>query len=320
VASQDYRNDIVVSEERIAKVAETYRGIRNTLRYQLSNLYDFDPAKHSVADDKLTGLDRWILSKFSVLEKEIIAAYDAYEFHVVYQKISQFIAVELSSIYHDVVKDRLYTDAANSPRRRSTQTALHRIVTGLCKMLAPILAFTADEAWEFLAEKLQLPNYVHFSDWEETEFMLSESELKQWAAMLKFRDLVLGELEKARQLKKIGKALEAKVVCFVESASCELASKIKNDLRELLNVSELEIQVAQSGLAQSGARFIFHKGTPIEAAGDVVDDEGILITRADGEKCERCWHWKLDLGSNPEHPTICRRCFEAVNFKTESEV
>ena len=111
VASQDYRNDIVVSDERINKVSETYRGIRNTLRYQLSNLYDFDPAKHSVADDKLTGLDRWILSEFSKLETEVIEAYDKYEFHVVYQKVSQFVAVELSAIYHDVVKDRLYTDA-----------------------------------------------------------------------------------------------------------------------------------------------------------------------------------------------------------------
>ena len=111
VASQDFRNDIIVSEERINKVGETYRGIRNALRYQLSNLYDFDPAKHAVPDDKLTGLDRWILGEFSKLEQEVIAAYDDYEFHVVYQKISQFIAVELSSIYHDVIKDRLYTDA-----------------------------------------------------------------------------------------------------------------------------------------------------------------------------------------------------------------
>ena len=109
VASQDYRNDIVVSEERIAKVGETYRGIRNALRYQLSNLYDFDPAKHAVRDDKLTGLDRWILGEFSKLEQEVLKAYDDYEFHVVYQKVSQFIAVELSSIYHDIVKDRLYT-------------------------------------------------------------------------------------------------------------------------------------------------------------------------------------------------------------------
>ncbi|MGH7994559.1 MAG: class I tRNA ligase family protein, partial [Limisphaerales bacterium] len=133
VSSQDFRNDIIVSEERIAKVAETYRVIRNALRYQLSNLYNFDPAKHSVSDDKLTGLDRWILGEFSRLEQEVIKAYDEYEFHVVYQKVSQFIAVELSSIYHDVIKDRLYTDPANSHRRRSTQTTLHRLVTGLCQ-------------------------------------------------------------------------------------------------------------------------------------------------------------------------------------------
>ncbi|MGH7977148.1 MAG: isoleucine--tRNA ligase, partial [Limisphaerales bacterium] len=125
VASQDFRNDIVVSEERVNKVGETYRAIRNAMRYQLSNLYDFDPASHFVADNDLTGLDRWVLGEFSKLEKEVIEAYDKFEFHVVYQKVSQFIAVELSSIYHDVIKDRLYTDAANSHRRRSTQTALH---------------------------------------------------------------------------------------------------------------------------------------------------------------------------------------------------
>ena len=141
VASQDFRNDIVVSEERVNKVGETYRAIRNALRYQLSNLYDFDPARHAVPEDQLTGLDRWILGEFSKLETEVIAAYDDYEFHVVYQKLSQFIAVELSSIYHDVIKDRLYTDPANSRRRRSTQTALHRLVTGLCQLLSPILVF-----------------------------------------------------------------------------------------------------------------------------------------------------------------------------------
>src|SRR5262249_20973601 len=142
-----------VSEERVNKVGETYRVIRNALRYQLSNLYDFDPTKHTVPDDKLTGLDRWILGEFSKLETEVLKAYDAYDFHVVYQRLSQFAAVELSAIYHDVVKDRLYTDAANSPRRRSTQTALYRLVTGLCQMLSPILAFTADEAWEFVPGK-----------------------------------------------------------------------------------------------------------------------------------------------------------------------
>ena len=170
VASQDYRNDIVVSEERIGKVGETYRVIRNALRYQLSNLYDFDPVKHSVTDDQLTGLDRWILGEFSKLEAEVLAAYDQYEFHVVYQKLSQFIAVELSSVYHDVIKDRLYTDAANSHRRRSTQTALHRLVTGLCQMLAPILAFTADEAWEFVPGKPT--GSVHEANWKSQAIFL----------------------------------------------------------------------------------------------------------------------------------------------------
>src|SRR5438552_9730062 len=163
VASQDFRNDISVSEERINTVAETYRVIRNALRYQLSNLYDFDPAEHTVPDEQLTGLDRWVLSEFAKLQAAVIRVYDAYEFHVVYQKTSQFAAVELSAIYHDVVKDRLYTDPAKSHRRRSTQTAIYRLVTGLCKLLAPILSFTADEAWEFIPGAA---GSVHEAAWE----------------------------------------------------------------------------------------------------------------------------------------------------------
>src|ERR1017187_5863596 len=186
VASQDYRNDIVVSEERIAKVGETYRVLRNALRYPLSNLYDFDPAKHAVPDDQLTGLDRWILDEFSRLGQEVITAYDKYEFHVVYQKISQFVAVELSSIYHDVVKDRLYTDLADSPRRRSTQTALHRMVVNLCQMLAPILAFTADEAWEYVPGKTV--DSVHRLTWQPVGLVWPEAEQKLWVRLLVVRD------------------------------------------------------------------------------------------------------------------------------------
>src|SRR5215469_16775419 len=184
VASQDFRNDIVVSEERVNKVGETYRAIRNALRYQLSNLYDFDPAKHAVPDDKLTGLDRWILAEFSRLMNEVIEVYDKYEFHVVYQKVSQFIAVELSAIYHDVIKDRLYTDAANSHRRRSTQTVLHRLVTGLSQMLAPILVFTADEAWEFVPGG---KGSVHQGDLTQIGFALSADEIKKWEWLKRWR-------------------------------------------------------------------------------------------------------------------------------------
>ena len=285
VASQDYRSDIVVSEERINKVGETYRGIRNALRYQLSNLYDFDPAKHSVPDEKLTGLDRWILGEFSKLEAEVLTAYDQYEFHVVYQKISQFIAVELSSVYHDVIKDRLYTDAANSPRRRSTQTALHRLVTGLCQMLAPILAFTADEAWEFVPGRNV--NSVHQSVWTETPF---EDETIWREIYFPIREeQILPKLEKGRQEKLIGKSLDAKLIWAVEPESF---NAIKNDFeswREIFNVSQLELQKVADAKNSS-----------------------VTVVRADGQKCERCWHWETDIGQNTEHPTICGRCVEAV--------
>ena len=287
VASQDYRNDIVVSEERIAKVGETYRGIRNALRYQLSNLYDFDPAKHAVADDKLTGLDRWILGEFSKLEQEVFKAYDDYEFHVVYQKVSQFIAVELSSIYHDVIKDRLYTDPANSHRRRSTQTTLHRLVTGLCQMLAPILAFTADEAWEFVPGKPT--GSVHEVNWKQLNFAFIKGEQLTWGLLLSLRNFVLPELEKARQAKSIGKALEAKVsLSGANAAVINTNEEAAKALRELVNVSQLEL------------------------VGKVGEPDKVSASKADGQKCERCWHWETDVGLNPEHPTICGRCVEAV--------
>jgi len=286
VASQDFRNDIVVSEERINKVSETYRAIRNALRYQLSNLYDFDPAKHAVADDKLTGLDRWVLGEFSKIKKEVVEAYDKFEFHVVYQKVSQFIAVELSAIYHDVIKDRLYTDPANSHRRRSTQTALHRLLTGLCQMLAPVLAFTADEAWEFVPGRKD--GSIHVASWAPSSFGVSETEMANWKNFFLLRAQALPELEAARQNKLIGKSLEAKATLRVGDEFAA-ALKAQEDLRELLNVSKLFIEL-----------------TP--APGKTHCE----VTHADGQKCERCWRWEPDVGVSPEHPTICGRCVEAV--------
>ncbi len=286
VASQDYRNDIIVSEKRIDKVGETYRIIRNALRYQLSNLYDFDPAKDSVPDEQLTPLDRWILDVFSTLEKQVIEAYEQYEFHVVYQKVSQFIAVELSAIYHDVVKDRLYTDAANSPRRRSTQTALHRMVVSLCKMLSPILAFTADEAWEFVPGRTV--GSVHQLTWQPIGFAMSATERSTWTALLELREMALPVLETARQAKEIGKALEARLTVSGTSSALELACAHLETLRELLNVSQLELQ-------PEGAAELEFK-----------------VDKAAGEKCERCWHWETDVGSNAAHRTICGRCVNAV--------
>jgi isoleucyl-tRNA synthetase len=292
VASQDYRNDIVVSEERLKKVSETYRGIRNALRYQLSNLYDFHPSHNAVADKDLTGLDRWILNEFAKLERDVLAAYDKYEFHVVYQRVSQFVSVELSSQYHDLVKDRLYTDPANSPRRRSTQTALCHLVTGLSRLLAPIIVFTADEAWEFVPG---MGESVHLEEFVASRVTLSAEAESEWANLFGIRQKVLSELEAARQQKLIGKALDAKVVLNVAGDTARfLKAKPSHSevLRELLNVSQFEINVI----------------------GDVPQGDilGFNIGRADGTKCERCWHFETDVGRDAAHPTICARCVEAV--------
>jgi isoleucyl-tRNA synthetase len=306
VSSQDFRNDIIVSEERIAKVAETYRVIRNALRYQLSNLYDFDPAKHSMPDNKLTGLDRWILGEFSKLEQEVIKAYDAYEFHVVYQKVSQFIAVELSAIYHDVIKDRLYTDPANSLRRRSTQTTLFGLVTRLCQMLAPILAFTADEVWEFVPGRTE--GSVHECEFGPSSFSITESEQIIWNSLFNIREVSMIELEKARQAKRIGKALDAKLVWAGTTPELVEAAKNSELLRELLNVSQLVINSNSADLPinEDVAKKISHLPHTLYEGG------GVAAIPADGQKCERCWHWETDVGSNPEHPTICGRCVAAV--------
>jgi isoleucyl-tRNA synthetase len=239
-----------------------------------------------VPDDQLTGLDRWMLNEFSQLVQEVIAAYDQYEFHVVYHKVSQFVAVELSAIYHDVVKDRLYTDPANSPRRRSTQTALHRMVVNLCQMLAPILAFTADEAWEFVPGKTV--DSAHRLTWQPVGLEWPEAERTTWKHLFELRELALPELEKARQAKAIGKALEAKLTFAGSGLALTEANAHLDSLRELLNVSQLEIKLAGEAVIT------------------------VSVSKAAGQKCERCWHWETDVGSHAEHPTICARCVKAV--------
>ena len=292
VASQDYRNDIVVSEKRIEKVGETYRILRNALRYQLSNLYDFDPTKHTVPDAQLTGLDRWILGEFAKLEAAVLPAYEAYEFHTVYQKLSQFAAVELSAIYHDAVKDRLYTDPANSPRRRSTQTALHRMVTQLCEMLSPILVFTTDEAWEFVPGRPANAPFVHLATWSPTTLSRSEAEQAAWTRLFEIRERVLPHLEKERQAKTIGKALDARVTLAGSHPMLIDGQAHGEALRELLNVSQLQVHVEPPN-------------------GELTVN--VTVAKAAGQKCERCWHWEEDVGEVSEHPTICGRCVEAVS-------
>jgi isoleucyl-tRNA synthetase len=243
-----------------------------------------------VPEEKLTGLDRWILDEFAKLSREVAAAYDSFEFHVVYQRITQFAAVELSAIYHDVVKDRLYTDPANSERRRSTQTALYRMVGDLCKMLCPVLSFTTDEAWDFLPCKTE--ESVLLATWNPTSFDRPEAEREVWKRIFHLRQLGLAELEKARQAKVIGKALEAKVRISGNAGVMTAGKPTFDPLRELLNVSQLEIDQQGGGAAP--------------------EDVTVTVAKADGEKCERCWHWETDVGQTMKHPTLCARCVRAI--------
>jgi isoleucyl-tRNA synthetase len=210
-------------------------------------------------------------------------AYYNYEFHIVYQRISQFVAVELSSKYHDWVKDWLYTDPAHSHRRRSIQTTLYRLVTGLCQMLSPILAFTTDEAWEFVPG---VSGSVHGSEWKRKGLLLAPDEIGKWDWLNLWREILLPELEKERQAKRIGKALEAKVEIVIPKVQNQCSDK--ELLRALLSVSHLKVSVGET--------------------------VSFVVSKAEGQKCERCWHWETDIGPefHPNHPTICGRCVEAV--------
>jgi isoleucyl-tRNA synthetase len=285
IASQDFRNDITVSNERIKKVAETYRSLRNALRYQLSNLYDFDPATDAVPDADLTGLDRWMLDQFAAVVRDVTAAYERFEYHVVYQRISQFVSVELSAIYHDCIKDRLYAEAANAPSRRAAQTTLHRLCAALTRMLAPICVFTAEEAWGFLPGKKA--DSVHLADWPDENFEMPAKEKSVWQTLFAHREPALAELEKARQEKQIGKALEARVT--ITAADLTTASAHAETLRELINISQLELAEDKSAEVPT-----------------------YTVTKALGKKCTRCWRWEETVGQHETHPEICGRCVKAV--------
>lgn len=306
VSSQDFRNDIKVDEKRIAKVGESYRGIRNALRYQLSNLYDFDPAVDSVPFEEMTSLDRWILSRMSILYREVCEMYEACEFHAVYQKLSQFCVVELSAYYHDMVKDRLYSEAAGSPRRRSSQTALYYLVKRYSQLLSPILVFTSDEAWGHIPGHHPENDCIHLTTFEEGhDYRISEQEENDWQVLFEIRDEVLGVLEEARKAKIIGKSLEALVVLALASEKREVVDRNLDTFVEILNISRLHLveEGTASPVSIDGVEVAFSGESTI--AVKHLQDLG-------ASKCNRCWHWETSVGDNTDHPELCHRCLEAI--------
>jgi isoleucyl-tRNA synthetase len=292
VASVDFREDVVASENLMQRVAETYRKLRNTFRFLLSNLNGFEPEKHAVPWEQMPPLDRYMLTRTRELTEKILGWYEEFEFHRVYHALNEFAVAELSKLYIDAVKDRIYTFAPENTARRSAQTVLWKIAEALVRLVAPLISFTAEEVWEYMpAMKNRLPS-VHLELFPKPESLAATIDadlMSDWATLLMVRDEALKSLEEARNEKKIGKALDARLVLEVPGDMAALLERYGGSLKELLNVSQVEVRTGASS-------------------------QVIATTlMADGKKCERCWNYSVHVGEDWRWPTVCERCSAALN-------
>ncbi len=301
VASSDYRNELAISDEIFKRVADAYRRIRNTARFLLSNLFDFDPSQHLVKTEKLLALDQWAVLKTAQLQDEIIEAYKSFQFHVIYQKLHNFCAVELGGFYLDIIKDRQYTTQKDSLARRSCQTAMFHIVMAMTRWLAPILSFTAEEIWQHLPENSHMDNpegkdSVFFNEWyQHPEFKAVfslESNMNQyhWDWIIALREAVNKELEIQRTAGKIGSSLAADLILTVNETTREKLNAFGKELRFIFMTSGVTIKDANAGS----------------------QEYSIEVQASPNEKCIRCWHRCEDIGNFAEDPELCGRCVENV--------
>ncbi|ADO08297.1 isoleucyl-tRNA synthetase [Pantoea vagans C9-1] len=300
VASTDYSGEMAVSDEILKRSADAYRRIRNTARFLLANLSGFNPATDLVKPEEMVVVDRWAVGRAQAAQADIVASYENYDFHEVIQRLMQFCSIEMGSFYLDIIKDRQYTAKGDGLARRSCQTALWHIVEALVRWMAPIMSFTADEIWGYLpGERAQ---YVFTEEWYQGLFGLAEDEALNdayWAELLKVRGEVNKVIEQARADKRIGGALEATVTLYADP---ELAAKLQalgNELRFVLLTSGA--QVADYALANDEAQ-----------QSEGLKGLKIALHKAQGEKCQRCWHYTTDVGQNPEHAEVCGRCYTNV--------
>jgi isoleucyl-tRNA synthetase len=300
VASQEYQADVKMSERVMTQLSEAYRKIRNTFRFALGNLSDFNPSRDALANEQLDEMDRWMLERTADLVKRCREWYAAYEFHRVYHAIHDYCVVDLSAFYYDVLKDRLYTKSPNSRSRRSAQTTVWKITSALVRLAAPILVFTSEELWKFLPKATGEPESVHialFPQEADLHSGIPADKANTWELLGKVRGEVLKALESARNDKKlINSGLEAKVLL---NADLELKAKLKHYLPmlpALFIVSQVDFINAGTG----------------EFRSETVPGLEVTVQRADGKKCERCWNYSTHVGENPRYPTICERCSEAI--------
>jgi isoleucyl-tRNA synthetase len=299
VASQDYTTDMRMSVATMTQLAEAYRKIRNTFRFALSNLFDFDPAGDSLPDKELWELDAWMLRRTGALVKQCRDWYTDFEFHRAYHAIHDFCAVDLSALYFDVLKDRLYTSATKGAGRRSAQTAIYRIASALVRLIAPTLVFTAEEVWKYLPKAASDPDSVHmavFPDPESLEGAFDETRSKSWERLLGVREEVLKALEQSRAAKEISAPLEAQVTLGANGDLGTLLQKYSRILPSLFIVS----QVQWAPNIEGGATAPGIAGLQIR------------VDKAAGQKCPRCWNYSTHIGESADYPTVCERCAAAL--------
>jgi isoleucyl-tRNA synthetase len=298
VASVDFREDVVGSEQLMLRVAENYRKIRNTFRYILGNLGDFDPEKDAVPFVKMEALDRYMLRQTQAFGSDVRGWYEEFAFHKIYHRVNHFCIVDLSAFYFDVLKDRLYISAPKSQARRSAQTAIWRIGEALVRLLAPIMSFTAEEVWDYLPKSAGRSESVHLALFPSPEDILGDTQNEassaerevsgqDWITLRSVRDEVLKALEEARNNKLIGTGLEAQVALSAPDPVYSVLSRHADQLRYLFIVSAV---------------------TLTQAAGNGTGAVHVEVKKADGTKCERCWNYSTHVGEDKAYPTVCERC------------
>ncbi len=297
VAATDYRGEMSVSDEILTRMSDTYRRIRNTLRFLLANLNGFDPAQHAVPAEQMLALDRWVVDRAALLQKEIVAAYDDFQFHQIYHRLHNFCVVELGGFYLDIIKDRQYTTQADSLARRSAQTALHHIAEAFVRWMAPILSFTADEIWAVLpgrrSESVQVETwYAGLAELPENPGDITLTRA-YWDEVMAVKSAVNKEIEEARNRKEVGSGLSAEVDLYVSPEREQALAAMGDELRFVLITSAARLQpFAEQGRATA------------------VEGLRVKVTPSAYAKCARCWHYRADVGVAAAHPDICARCVD----------
>lgn len=301
IAATDYSDEMAVSDEIFKRTADSYRRIRNTLRFLLSNLNGFEPSEHALDVEQLLPLDQWVLERTAQLQQELEDAYESYQFHQVYQKLHKFCITDLGGFYLDIIKDRQYTMQTDSRGRRSAQTALFHIAEAMVRWIAPILSFTADEIWEFLPGDRS--DTVFVEQWYDIPQAKAQLDSAFWQQVMDVKTAVNKEMEVQRAEKKVGASLSCEVQLFVDDNLQQLLAQLGDELRFVLICSKAQLLPIAS--ADDG-----HAATEI-------DGLKLIVKASEEAKCERCWHFRDDVGANADHPEICVRCADNIDGEGE---